>query len=102
MKGAVGVRVVCKFTLCSGSWFKSEDVGADCVASTRAIASSGHVVKSSSEKSESSCSSEVLMRIKRTKKIYPASMERFTLRRSVRSGTRPNRYHSKYNSPASR
>ncbi|OWY94958.1 hypothetical protein PHMEG_00035175 [Phytophthora megakarya] len=79
----------------------TEAVGADWVARARAMASSGQVAKSSSGKSESPCSSEVLTRMKRTKNMFPEPMERFTLRRSVRSDARPNRNHSKHNSAAS-
>ncbi|OWZ02072.1 hypothetical protein PHMEG_00026434 [Phytophthora megakarya] len=98
MRVAVGVS--CKLAFCSGSWFKNEAAGADCVARERAIASSEHVVKSLSGNSENPSSSEVLMRMKRTKKTFPAPLERFILRRGVRSDARPNRYHSKHNSAA--
>ncbi|OWZ07239.1 hypothetical protein PHMEG_00020388 [Phytophthora megakarya] len=70
LTGAVEVKVAWDIACCFGSWFKREAVGADWVASARALASSGQVVNSSSGKSESTCSSEVLTRMKRTKNIF--------------------------------
>ncbi|EGZ12161.1 hypothetical protein PHYSODRAFT_517245 [Phytophthora sojae] len=72
-----------------------------CVMIARAMASSGQVAKSGSGNSERPCSSEVFMRIKRTKSISPASIDTFCLRRSARSEARPNRYHNRQSKAAS-
>ena len=65
------------------------------------MASRGHVVKSSSGKSDRPCSSEVLIRMNRTKNMSPESIDRLAFRSIVRSDARPKRYQSIHNSAAS-
>ncbi|EGZ21288.1 hypothetical protein PHYSODRAFT_491687 [Phytophthora sojae] len=101
MSGVAGVSAVCEAPCCSGSWLSSDALGDDWVTNASAITRSGQVAKSSSGKSESPCSSEVLTRMKRTKETSPEPMERFALRSSVRSDARPKRNQSKHSRGAS-
>ncbi|EGZ05148.1 hypothetical protein PHYSODRAFT_534650, partial [Phytophthora sojae] len=70
-------------------------------ASTWTSGKFGQVTKSVPGNSESPCSSDVFMRMKRTKKTSAASIERFCLWTSDKSEARPNRYHSRHSKAAS-
>eukprot|EP00644_Phytophthora_capsici_P015576 jgi/Phyca11/127519/e_gw1.70.36.1 len=96
MSGAVGVKAVREIVCCSGSWLRREALGADCVANPSAMANSGQVAKSSSGKRERPCSSDVFTRMKRTKKIFPDPIDRFSFRSNVRSDARPKRNQSRH------
>ncbi|POM66177.1 Hypothetical protein PHPALM_18005 [Phytophthora palmivora] len=60
-----------------------------------AMASIGQVSNSVPGNSDNPCSSDVFIRMKRTKSTLPASMEMLGLRRRARSEALPNRYHSR-------
>ncbi|POM75039.1 Hypothetical protein PHPALM_7905 [Phytophthora palmivora] len=75
--------------------------GAAWVMRAIAIAWSGQVTKSASGKSEGPCSSDVFIRMKRTKNTSAASTDRFCFRTRDKSEALPNRYHNKHNKAAS-
>ncbi|POM69845.1 Hypothetical protein PHPALM_13833 [Phytophthora palmivora] len=75
--------------------------GAVWVMRAIAIAWSGQVTKSASGKSERPCSSDVFIRMKRTKNTSAASTDRFCFLSRYKSEALPNRYHNKHNKAAS-
>ncbi|POM67132.1 Hypothetical protein PHPALM_16905 [Phytophthora palmivora] len=99
--GVDGDKFTAVATGTSGKLSIKATAGAVCVIMAMAIACSGQVTKSASGNSERPCSSEVFMRMKRTKNTLPASTERFCFRTRDRSEARPNRYHSRHSKAAS-
>ncbi|POM79088.1 Hypothetical protein PHPALM_3310 [Phytophthora palmivora] len=75
--------------------------GAAWVMRAIAIAWSGYVTNSASGKSEGPCSSDVFIRMKRTKNTSTASTDRFCFRTRDKSEALPNKYHNKHNKAAS-
>ncbi|OWZ05660.1 hypothetical protein PHMEG_00022213, partial [Phytophthora megakarya] len=66
-----------------------------------AIASNGQVSNSVPGKRENPCSSDVFIRMKRTKSTLPESMDTLVLRRSARSEALSNKCNRRHNSAAS-
>ncbi|POM74230.1 Hypothetical protein PHPALM_8853 [Phytophthora palmivora] len=99
--GTSGERMIAAWSCISGRLSTTSVDGAVCISIASAMASTGQVSNSVPGNSESPCSSDVFIRMKRTKSTLPASMEMFGLWRRARSEALPNRYHSRQISAAS-
>ncbi|POM62237.1 hypothetical protein PHPALM_28631 [Phytophthora palmivora] len=99
--GTSGDRVIAAWSCISGRLSMMSVDGVVCISIASAMASIGQVSNSVPGNSDNPCSSDVFIRMKRTKSTLPASMEMLGLRRRARSEALPNRYHSRQISAAS-
>ncbi|POM80896.1 Hypothetical protein PHPALM_1205 [Phytophthora palmivora] len=93
--GTSGEKVIAAWSCMSGRLSMTSVDGAVSICIASAMASIGQVSNSVPGNSANPCSSDVFIRMKRTKSALPASMEMLGLRRRARSEALPNRNHNR-------